>query len=270
MSVLTEGQLKILILLNHYDRLTIRQLTRALGLMESNYTSIAPKLKALKEQELLDVVKVAITPGSPQLTLVYFVSEKGRRVLRAEGIDTPARKAIKAPDPTEQVSLTFWRHTLSVNDLFISLTQWARDNPDIEIEMLTEIDIRRSKDFPVETGAGNYSPDGWIDLTVQGRGYAFALELENAQYSEGRWEGKLQKMLGFHQVSDAADHLRFLIIAMEGIEHRQQLSGITARTVRTTERRLFLITATRPDDLALFTQAVWYYPRGNTPTVLVG
>jgi len=63
-----------------------------------------------------------------------------------------------------------------------------------------------------------------------------------------------------------------LFIAMDGEEHRKELLKAMAQTFREMGRfemaEIYRVTAVKPDDLALFTEPVWYMPGDYSPHLL--
>lgn len=245
-ELVTDVEERILKLLNLYDRLTRKQVNRALGYKATTETTTWGHLKKLEEKGLVETVAVDLNPGSFSApTKVYIVSTNGRKFLRGIGVDTPERKKIKEAEG--DLSVAFWRHALLVNDFFITAALWEKQTPDVEIlGALTDIDLRRSPDFPIE----GYRPDGYLEFTYEDRHYTYCLELERGIYSRPRWEKKVQSMLRFAQVVEAPN-LRFLVIAMEGTKHRLQLQEVTLKVVGG-KHALFKIVEYRPDDMRLF------------------
>lgn len=245
-DLVTDTEERILKVLNLYDRLTRKQVNRALGYKPTTETTTWGHLKKLEEKGLVETVAVDLNPGTYSApTKVYFVSTDGRKFLRSIGIGTDDRKKIK--EAAGDMSIAFWRHALLCNDFFISASLWEKANPQIEITgALTDIDIRRSPDFPIE----GYSPDGYLEFIYRNRTYTYCLELERDIYSAPRWEKKVARMLKFATVLEA-ENLQFLIIAMQGTRHRLQLAEITGRVARESYK-LFKHTEKKPTDITLF------------------
>lgn len=246
-ELVTDTEERILKVLNLYDRLTRKQVNRALGYKPTTETTTWGHLKNLEEKGLVETVAVDLNPGTYSApTKVYFTSTDGRKFLRGIGIDTPERKKIKEADG--DLSVAFWRHALLVNDLMITAALWEKSDNKVEIlGALNDIDLRRSPDFPIE----GYRPDGWLEFTYEERPYTFCIELERGVYGAKRWEQKVNRMLAFSRVVDA-QNLRFLVIAMEGTKHRIQLSEITLRTAGD-NYSLFRVIERKPTDMGIFT-----------------
>lgn len=279
---LTDRDLEILLKLNAYDRLTIKQVLRVLDMSEKSYTTLSTRLADLKELGYLGAISYITKTTFAGMTKVYYLTAKGRRIIgkmEEPEIEVTPRPKVEEIDPTEIASLIYWRHHFAVNDFLITADVWRqRNTEDVTLEgALTMFDIDRRKDFPVpitmsDGRKATMSPDGWLDVMVSGQEYCFALELERDQYSEKRWGDKIERMLGFYDVNAASDMLRFLIIAMKGEEHKKQILRVTAQTLREIQRSdaapLFLVTETEPTDLRLFTDPVWMMPNVYAPQKL--
>src|SRR5215212_7885076 len=113
---------KILRLINHYDCLTIAQVGRALHYSKGSYTYASERLKNLTDTNYLErkLLPHENPRGGP--TWVYKIGAEGRKILKAEGVVVPRFAMGKRADV---VSL-FLRHSLLVNDFFITAHQFAR------------------------------------------------------------------------------------------------------------------------------------------------
>src|SRR4051812_16109203 len=127
--MLSDVDYKILRLINHYDCLTILQVGRALGYAKSSYTYASERLKHLTDTSFLErkLLPHENPRGGP--TWVYKLGPEGRKVLKAAGVIVPRFEMGKRAD----VVSIFLRHSLLVNDFFITAHQWARENPAVEL-----------------------------------------------------------------------------------------------------------------------------------------
>jgi hypothetical protein len=252
--------------INYYDRLTVRQLMRLKGWSDGTYPDVCARMRKLEKLDLVYHVELANQKGRGGVTNIYLLTSDGKN--RAE--DNDKRVRYKVIDHTEERSVDFWRHTLAVNDFLISAQVWKRTNPQVELQgMLTETDINKSRDFPVEVVLPSgevvgYKPDGWLSGEITNRPFALSLEVERKKYSYPRWEEKLAKMVAFWESSEDADFLVFPVITQKGEDHRNQLLKWSAMILREMGKshvaRAIRITYANISEESIFTKPVWSMP----------
>jgi hypothetical protein len=262
----------ILKLINQYDALATWQIQRAMGWKSETYTS--ERLGPLVGIGVLERKRMPHESGLGGAAWVYKVGSAGKKILKQAGIPVHRFAMGKRPD---MVSI-FMRHSLLVNDFFISAELWKKQAGNVEIKgMMHDFDFTRDVRFPYRVATGGVKPDGWLDIVIANRDrYCFLLEVETGTHEAAAVKKKIHDLVLFadkgYQAVFGTDILMQLFLAMDGPEHRTEILKAAAQELREMGRpemaEIYRVTAVKPDDLSLFTAACWYQPGDSSPHAL--
>lgn len=248
----------ILLAINHYDCLTIEQVQRIFSY--KSYERTLQRLKRLADSQVLER-KPLLYEGRGGSTWVYKVGRQGYKELRELGVSFP-RFTMGAK---EYLGVHWW-HTIYVNDFFITAHRFTQQQPHIKIQMeMHELDLKRDRRLSKK----EVIPDGWIDIhDLQDRArYCFCIELERNSRMPAAIREKIEGVVKFAQndydeLFDT-DIKTFLFFARD-TEHRNELLKNMAMVLRGMGLEelavAFKVTATSPQDVAIFTDATWFQP----------
>jgi hypothetical protein len=267
-GMLSTVDLNILKLINLYDALATWQIQRAMGWKSETYTS--ERLGPLVKAGLVERKRMPHEKGLGGAAWVYKVGTVGKKILIQAGV--PVHRFAMGKRPVVSI---FMRHSLLVNDFFISAELWRKQAGNVEIRgIMNDFDFTRDVRFPYPVPGGKYKPDGWIDIVInKADRYCFTVEVETGTHEAAAVKKKVQNSVLFadhgYQAVYGTDVLTSLWFAEEGTEHRKEILKAMAQQLREMNREemaeVYRVTAVKPDDLALFTTNCWYMAGDDDP-----
>jgi hypothetical protein len=271
MPSIPDREFKYLKTINRFEALAIRQLMRRIGYKDTTYNTITSYLKDMAGRKLLIVdAKIQDTTKNKKIIPaihLYAVGPEGEKILEADGIVVPRRNPTRSSD--------YWRHSMEVTNLLIT-TYLFEEQSDFQLtNVLTEYDIQRLKQtapilVTLQTGETvRVEPDAIVGISSSQFSGTLLFEVEMGQaeqpaYSQKRWNEKLEKLIAFWEAEPGRDTLIIAVLAMRGEEQLKTLIKWTEAYLRERHKHFvsdhIRITATKPTELALFSDAVWLMP----------
>jgi len=188
---LTSGEQKLLGALTELHYATNDQLTRH-SWSRGSYAHVCGLTRALVGKGLLgtDFERRKMQMGKSRS--IFFLSAKAHRELAVAGQVLPTLQPVR-----EHLQ----SHLLAVGDLLLTVRDYARRTDGVRIEQLIH-DLTLKRDPILVLVAGKtraFIPDLWSELTVGGKPWRIAFELDRGSEAEPKWRDKVRLLLAFAQ-----------------------------------------------------------------------
>lgn len=207
-TFLSLPQTRVLEAIGRFRCLTVALATRYLYEGKSD-SAVEKAFSELTKSGYLE--KVQFSQNHPG---IWLLTAQGRNLLIAGGMDLGTRKHHREPD-----TYIFLTHALAANAAVIAAVTLPRSLVSLSVSgFLTEAELRRL--FLPAT------PDGWVDLSIEGRPDPTWLEVDRGTETITMWRKKVAAIVGFYEGGRYAEVFgtRLLRVAtFAPTEHRRDL-----------------------------------------------